>query len=495
MARTIKARRAPDWPCAPTTDLPAKEVADVLVENYLKTSESIYRILHIPSFRSDYEALWVSNSPPSMAFVMQLKLVLALGAVTFDELFSMRSLAVHWIYEAHSWVSEPKFKSRLDIQSLQTQLLLLIAQEKVGVSGDPMWISIGSLIRKATFMGVHRDPTHLRPRTVFAAEMRRRLWNTILELALQSSLNCGGPVLLGLSDFDSSPPQNFDDDQLVSDESVAKPEDEFTQSSVSIALRKTFPQRLAVVRFLNDIASTGKYDEALQIDAQLRHSYKYLVKTLQTHKHSNSGAVPSQYEHRAVDVLIHRFLAALHIPYFSLAIKGTDYAFSRKVVVDSSVRIWNVVFPPDGNKDDDLTKLAVCSSGFYPVLMNHSALLVTVELHALLAEEEGLSPTLLRPDLLAILSNALPWCHKLIEAGETNIKGYILTTLLAAHLEASRLGLSMEDKGAMLVQAASKTVQTCIPILQGMIEALGGEQDEPTQQPFEELEDWGFMVS
>ncbi|KAM5457734.1 hypothetical protein McanCB49686_002719 [Microsporum canis] len=216
LAKAIKLQRAPTECSTPSANIPSKTLSDELVDCYLKTTESIYRILHIPSFRREYEALFLPETEPrfNVAFLVQVKLVLAIGAVTYDERFSLRVAAIRWVYEAQAWFSEPKFKSRIDIQSLQSHILLLFAQEMVGIGGDPMWVSAGAIVRKAIYMGLHRDPENTPTTTTFLAEMRRRIWNTILEICLQSSLTSGGPPLFSLDDFDTKSPGNFDDEQL-----------------------------------------------------------------------------------------------------------------------------------------------------------------------------------------------------------------------------------------------------------------------------------------
>ncbi|RDW75429.1 hypothetical protein BP6252_06571 [Coleophoma cylindrospora] len=513
LARVIKARRAPRWPSPPTLDLPSKEVADTLVDCYLRTTETIYRILHIPTFHRDYDALWESNSASKIAFVVQLKLVLAIGATTYDDHFSLRTSAVRWVYEAQSWVSEPKFKSRLDIQSLQTNLLLLFAQERVSIGGDSMWISAGALLRKAVYMGLHRDPVHLPPRSTLAAEMRRRLWNTILEVALQSSLTSGGPPFISLHDFDAAPPGNFDDDQLTTDNPVPRPADNFTQVSIAIALRQTFPYRLAVAKFLNDLASPGTYEETLRLDAELRSAYKVLVRTLQACSSSDTRPSPSQFEIRAVDLLMHWYLASLHCPYFGPALHETACAFSRKAVVESSLKIWRAAHPPSfvgaqpptdtaPSDGDDMRRLSTCSSGFYPTVSIHAAMLIGMELRTQLQEEESLGPVPLRPDLLSVLDESKAWCIDVIKAGETNVKGYVLMSVVAAQIEGLMRGLGKDEIAEMLVKAAENVGERCLPILEEMAAAqsqregaVGGVQDVSLAMPVEAMDEWDFMTS
>ncbi len=43
-------------------------------------ARTVYRILHIPTFQREYEALWVPDNLPDAVFLVQLKLVLAIGA-------------------------------------------------------------------------------------------------------------------------------------------------------------------------------------------------------------------------------------------------------------------------------------------------------------------------------------------------------------------------------------------------------------------------------
>ncbi|KAL1897913.1 hypothetical protein Sste5346_003765 [Sporothrix stenoceras] len=227
MGRIIKALRVgPAW-LPPSVGLqesyglPPRELADELVECYLRSTESVYRILHVPMFRREYEALWQAlgaGNPltkADMAFLVQLKLVLAIGFATHRDHIALRTRAVRWFYAAQAWFAEPEYKAHLTMQVLQIHMLLLFAREATGIGGALIWISVGDLVRSAVYMGLHRDPDRLPKRmSRLAAEMRRRLWNTILELVVASSLDAGGPAMLSVTDFDARPPSNIDDEAL-----------------------------------------------------------------------------------------------------------------------------------------------------------------------------------------------------------------------------------------------------------------------------------------
>ncbi|KAM3562232.1 hypothetical protein MY1884_001932 [Beauveria asiatica] len=484
LARFIKTRRSPPWPPTKPSPLPEKPVADRLVENYLQNTESLYRVLHIPTFREQYDALWAAGAAPDAAFLVQVKLVLALGAVTYDEAFSLRTCAMQWAYEAQLWLTEPKFKARLDIQTVQTNILLLFAQERLGIIADSMWLSVGWLIRRAMYMGLHRDPARLPERSVLTCEMHRRLWNTIAELNLQSSLGSGGPVFLSMSDFDTNAPGNFDDEQLLELDPVPRPAHECTQMTMALALRETFSQRLDALRFLNDVSSGGSYEETLRLDGELRASYKALGRRLQSCRGQGAKRALTSTELRVLDIIMYRYHTALHVPYFVAAMQDAKYAYSRVVVVDCALKIWTSLagrtwmhaFCAQSAFEaaDDPRRQVTRGMSFFMIAAMHSALLIVMELRAQLKESHGLGPKLLRPDLLAVLEQCQEWSLEVIKSGHTNIKGYLLMRIIAVQIDGISQNLSQEALVENLLCAATEVSETCGGLLAEMAEKLTG---------------------
>ncbi|KAF7556686.1 hypothetical protein G7Z17_g1240 [Cylindrodendrum hubeiense] len=506
LGKLIKLRRAPLWPSPPTPDLPSKDVADKLVECYLRTSESVYRVVHIPTLMRNYEALWMPNAKSDPAFLVLLKLVFAIGATTYDSQFSLRTDAIRWVYEAQTWNSAPEFKSRLSMQSLQINILLILARETAGVGRDLVWVAAGALFRTAMYMGLHRDPAHLSSRTKFTAEMRRRLWNVILEIGLQSSMSSGGAPLISLDDFDAEPPGNFDDDQLLDEDAIPKPDDQFTQVSILRALCSTFPIRLAVAKFLNNLNSNSTYEETLRLDAELRTSYKDLCRTLKKFE-STTGESPSQFSMRLVDFIMRHYLSSVHVPFFERALHETAYAYSRKVVIDASLNIWCAVYPASSlngaasSEEDDFARLVACGGTHCRTIAMQGALLIGVEVKSQLQEEESLGPVRLRPSLLPVVEEAKAWCWRCIEAGETNIKGYLVLCMLSAQVDGLLRGLYRSEFPKILIEAVEKAEENASLILEE--KAALGEPEEAayglTQMSLdttpELIEGWDFMMA
>ncbi|KAL6875481.1 hypothetical protein HDV57DRAFT_503260 [Trichoderma longibrachiatum] len=518
LGRIIKANRTPAWPTIPTRELPEKEVCDKLIDCYLETTESVYRILHLPSFKRDYEELWEPGAYPDIGFIVLVKLVLAMGSMSYDDEFSLRPLAIRWVYEAQTWAAEPEFKARLGIQFIQMQILLLLAREHVGVSGDSVWVSAGDLVRRAIQMGLHRDPRHLPKRSLFATEMHRRLWNTIIEMLLRSSLTSGGPPLISLEDFDTEPPGNFDDEQLATEGAVPKPENEYTSMSIAIALRRTISARLTVLRFLNDLTSCGTYERTLELDAELRSAYKSLCQTLTRFKSPPGQASnPPSLALRIVDFTMQRYISALHTPYLIPALRQTKYAVSRKLAIEAALKTWSAVYPssaimaPHRRGEDDaptfldadpLSRLACCGPGFFRIASWQASLLISAELDNQLREEQGLVPSPLRPDLVSVIREARDWCLRSIEVGETNVKGYLVSSVILAHVEGLMRGLPPQELPALFLKAAEDSVEKSLEILEekagqhhGQDGALDAGEDMdavgmPPQNP-----DWDFLAS
>ncbi|OAR02830.1 hypothetical protein LLEC1_01601 [Akanthomyces lecanii] len=492
LAREIKVMRSPVWPAPLTAILPAKNLADELVDSYLDTTETLYRVLHIPSFRRDYESLWLLGPETVLdrAFLVQLKLVLAIGATTYDDAFSLRSSAMTWVYEAQTYLSEPGTKSRLSLQSLQISILLLIAQEAVGVEGHALWIAAGALVRTAMHMGLHRDAADQcvpsRPRLVH--EMGLRLWGTVLELALQSSFVAGKPPLVSIDDFDAPCPGNFDDDQLMPElkDPLPKADDEFTQTTIPIALRKLFPLRLAVAKLLNDANAQATYEETQKLDQGLRDMYKDVFRTLTRAKLLSPAAAP-RFDTNALDVIVHRYISSLHVPFLDKGQDDTTYAFSRQATVDGALRIWRATSAswqrgPSGigagsAKDfrtpssvDKFCRFARCGSAaaFFRSAAFHANLTVALELKTQLREQESLGPAMLRPDLLSVLEDAKDFTLQCVDAGETNVKGYLFICLITAQIYSLQYGMGQDEVQQAILRAVEDALDVSLHKLEQM---------------------------
>ncbi|KAI0378874.1 hypothetical protein F5Y04DRAFT_142112 [Hypomontagnella monticulosa] len=487
LARTIKAQRNPELNFKFGVNIPPREIADQLVEGYLRTSETVFRIVHVPSFRKDYENFWLSPDSLDISFVIQLQLIMAIGSTIYDDHFTMRKSAIQWVYEARCWLISPIPKMRLTLSGLQVMILLCIAEQTASVGQDLVWISVGQLMRTAIYMGFHRDPEKLPKMSRFRAEMRRRLWNTILEIALESSMDSGGPPLISLKDYDTCAPSNCDDDQLTDDDrqAVINPPEKFTDMSIALALRVSFPARLAIARSLNDIGTQNAYDDTLRLHSQLGTAYKSLSQYLQRFVFADRQ--PTTFQRRFMDLLVRRYFMTLHLPYFGPALTEPAYAFSRKTVVEMAAKLYSTVFPhaalnprplrPPENDPvsssaevDDLARLTTCAAGMFRIVLSQASMAIGLELQNLMQEDDGLGPPTPRADLLNILRDSAGWVYRRIQNGETNIKGHLFTRGMLAHIDALMDGRDGPEAIAEMVKAGTEAMRDGFDVLKQWVE-------------------------
>lgn len=494
LARVIKAQRAPRWPSPPRRELPAKPVCDRVIDCYLQSTESIHRILHIPSFMQEYESIWMPDAKPDPGFMVQLKLVLAIGSTGYDDAFSLRTSAVHWVYEAQTWLCEPEFKSRLTIQSIQVNILLLIARRSINIGATLVWLSAGELLRTAMHMGFNKDPSGPPMRSTYTCEMRRRLWHTVLEISLQTSLDSGGSPLIGVEDYDTKCPGNFNDEDLLVEAISPKPDDEHTDTTVARARWHSLPVRLAILKYLNDFGSKAVYKETLRLDKELRAAQKTMGRALQVSR-SRAGHTSFDVGSTMANFLLATYSFALHTPFLATAFREPTHAFSRMALLDNSLKLWPLMCPSSAlaaqtgsgaaNTSDIWRRLTVCDQRIFYVAVKHVTVAVLLELREQFEGADGLGAAPLAADLLNILQESKTWTLEGIKVGETNIKGYMASCMAALYVEALKRGLKKDEMAKFLVQATGDAVDTCLPLLENMLRLERGEdshgdgQDDP----------------
>jgi hypothetical protein len=268
MAKESKIRIYEEWLANQDfrASIPSSETCETLLDAYFRTSESTFRIFHIPTFRKEYDQYRNQPFLASDNFILRMLLAMAIGVTFYQEpnVETLRIQAKKWVYAAQSWLSEtPYEKSRLNVSGLQLHCLLLIARQSLTMVEDLVWISTGSLLRRAFSIGLHRDPKYFSNMTVLQAETRRRLWATIIELNVQFSLEAGMNPLICFDDFDTEPPANINDediDENTSTSPTTKPSSVFTQTSIQIILLSSLKTRVEILKVCNSLNTEPSYE-------------------------------------------------------------------------------------------------------------------------------------------------------------------------------------------------------------------------------------------
>jgi hypothetical protein len=231
--------------------LPSRSVCDHLVANYFYNAEKSLRIIHLPSFLRECQEFWENQGLPATpfhGFVPQLYAVMAIGSC-WDQSNVLRThLASHHVSEAaiakmiESWLSGLDWKRRNELSTLRTQCLLyMVHQIHLSAPLETIWTNAGTAVRMAMSMGLHHDPNEFPNISIFEGEQRRRLWATVVEMDLQTSLMSGCPALIREGDYNTVPPANLDDLQLyeeMTEHPVPKSLDEWTDTILQVLLTK-----------------------------------------------------------------------------------------------------------------------------------------------------------------------------------------------------------------------------------------------------------------
>lgn len=319
---------------------------------------------------------------------------MAIGAVIHDDKYSLRKQAMRWVYEARIWQLQPSEKSRVNLSGLQVSCLLHMARDICGVGSDLVWASAGTMMRMALYTGMHRDPDHLPKMSLLAAEIRRRLWATILEILTQSSMESGGPPLISMDDFDTKPPGNYNDEDLLGDNESAQPPSPqplttFTDTSIQLALLNSIKVRLHIASYLNEFRSVPSYDKTIALNTDLTSASRGLDALLRVYQSQQPG--PSNFQLCAAEHIIQRYFLALHFPWLGFAKNDPRYYFSRKMCVEIALRNQKegqvhgfcALSRARGNNDsasDDFGRLLICASGGFRYIGTQCLLALLLEL-------------------------------------------------------------------------------------------------------------------
>jgi hypothetical protein len=438
---------------------PSRDVADAIANLYFASFESTHRILHAPTFWAEYQKFWEQPDAAAPDLRLKVLLVIGIGSSLYDHgdaAATHRNIeTVHqWIYAAQMWLSGPLEKDRLNMTGLQIYCLTLLARQIFSIGGDTVWLSVGSLVHRAMQMGLHRDPKHLPAMPLLQAELRRRLWATILELVVQASLDAWMPPRISLDEFDTLPPANVNDDELLSDSATSltpHPPTTFTSTSIQLALLSSLPIRLRIVHLLNNLHASPSYPSILSLTSQL-----------------TSALAPSQalksatpFHRNLLDYLTRRFLIPLHYAPAHAAHANPLFHYSLKLSLDAALALISPEQP-----DPLFAQLMATGGGLFREGIRHAASAVGLELLSHV-ESQRRSGTLgrvmhYREALKGAVGELMRLAEERVRRGETNVKSHMFLGMILGQVAAVEEG---RDVGMAVARAARDSLEFCYGLL------------------------------
>ncbi|GMF81785.1 unnamed protein product [Aspergillus oryzae] len=337
--------------------IPAKPLASALLDVYFESFENTHRVIHIPSFKEEFEAFWRSPETLSLSWVTNLVIILRLGLLAHPDRESIsHGASPEWLQRIESQglqlaelVSHCRSsESRPSLECIQTQCLLVMARITDGSKATVAWRLAGQLIQTCLIMGLHQEPELFGgTMSIFDAEMRRRLWTAALELYIHVSRHSSMHEPFLQAQYNISRPLNINDQDL-SDGMTHLPTPDLravTDTSYQHALSESLGLRLRLISLkpntIRQAESTGDHCASCSLRNRLL---------------SNAPYVPSSGKHfgqGTYDQCRHAMLCLTHQSTF-LHHKLTDIfkdigsdLHSKELVLDTCRSILSLYQHPD----------------------------------------------------------------------------------------------------------------------------------------------------
>ncbi|RYP85933.1 hypothetical protein DL769_000870 [Monosporascus sp. CRB-8-3] len=448
---------SPEFDFAPLS----RDMADEMASLYLQSFESVYRILHIPTFWAEYRKYWDHSESVTTKLRLKVLLVIGIGSSLSEEGSrdeGFRRMVHQWVYAAQTWLSGPLEKDRLDIAGLQIHCLTNLARQIFSIGGDLVWMSTGSLVHRAMQIGLHRDPKHFPAMSVSQAELRRRLWATILEMVVQSSLDSAMPPRISFDEFDTEAPSNINDEEIGESTATLRPHPKgaYTATSIQLLLLDSLPTRLRMLNLLSGLRCEFSYQDVLKLSSEITdacRAYSSFVK-------ENGGSGVTPFHRNLLDYLVRRFMIPLHCAFASRARTNPLFYYSLKVSLDVSLALLS----PE--PDEGFSRL-MAGGGWFREGIRYASSVISLELIAQ-AEAQRLDGTLNRNsqyrDLLKqAMRDMISLSAERIQRGETNVKNHMFMSMVMAQTEAIEADTPCELKVA---QSARDSLELCHSLLQ-----------------------------
>ncbi|KPI34425.1 uncharacterized protein AB675_3889 [Cyphellophora attinorum] len=435
-------------------EMPDRHTADRMMDLYFGFFESVHRILHEHSYRVDAAAFWTNPISASIKQRLLVVLVTAIGSSVASNRIK-HSAIESWIHASEIWLAGPLEKDRLDMMAIQIHCLTLLARLVNCVGSDLMWVSGGALLQKAMQIGLHRDPRHLPSMSEHAAELRRRLWATIIEFALSSSLDSAMPVRLRLKDFDTELPHDSTDEEMLNDNSASvDPASSTTRSpNAQILLARSFPLRLQVVNLINDFRVDVRYEEAIDFTQKILEECRTLA----------TAPALLSHERSLLDLHVRRLLLALNAQFAVQARADPIYHYSQFVVMETALAFMT----PE--PDEAYSRLLDVGGGMFRESIRMASTLLSLQLlsetraHLRDGILERSGPR--REPWKTALTSLSSLTRSRIQQGETNVKNYMFLAMVLAEVSALEEG---RDVDVTIAAAAKTALQESYDVVAGV---------------------------
>lgn len=294
--------------------------------------------------------------------------------------------------------------------------------------------------------------------SVLQAQLRRRLWATVLEMAVQLSLDSAMPPRISFDEFDTEPPSNNNDDEMDVSTTTLRfhLREMYTATSLQLLLLDSLPIRLKILRLWNSLHTKLSYLDILALSTEITDADRACT----TFLNEKEGSVVTKFQRNMLHYFVRRFILLLHCPFACEARTNPLFYYSLKASLDTAM---SIISP---EQDEGFARILALGGGMFREGISVATSAICQELIAQ-AEAHCLDGTLHRKsqyrDLLKkAITEMTALSIERIRQGETNVKLHMLLRMILAQTEAIEMGTSKE---LMVAQSARDSLLFCHGLL------------------------------
>ncbi|KAK0260400.1 hypothetical protein B0A54_01855 [Friedmanniomyces endolithicus] len=248
--------------------LPTKHAADQLIAQYFAAVHIMCRAVHRQTFEAQYALFWgqiTSGTEPARSIQAIVFAAMFSGAVSMDETAIMRTFDTSkpaLIDSLRSGTEMALAKAnflrttRVDVMQAFVMYLIPLVRAEVSRAHSAL---VGTAIRLAECMGLHRDGTYYSMSPV-EVHVRRLVWHQLCFLDLRTCEATGPRPQIRPGDYDTRFPLNVDDSDLIADEAPTQDKPHWTDATL-IRIRAEYVELRRMLWF--DIVQIDKKKKTL----------------------------------------------------------------------------------------------------------------------------------------------------------------------------------------------------------------------------------------
>ena len=366
--------------------LPAQNAVERSVRLYLDTYERVFRILHRPTFWTEYG----NGNPQSWSESFVATVILMLATVSclssaeanfHDDTSAAREAAEYWVASAEAWLLRQSQK-HVTLELLQVHCLLLLAKKVNVIKRKRAWVASGNFLRIAVSHGLHLEPSEIAAHrlTTFEQEMRRRIWATAFEWDLEASIIRGVPPMASTIPSDCGAPININDDQISKGSGELpepRPSTERTETSFLSESLRSLPLRTTLTSLLNDTRTHLTFEEVLEYESQIHKELDKFPNWVKQPNARTCQGLPSvfqslTFEGALLDIQLRQYIIYLHNPFTR---KGSDtqrsYARMASLIASEKILDFHHKLAVAGNH-----ALSISGNGLYTGIVTISLMML-----------------------------------------------------------------------------------------------------------------------